>query len=198
AAGVELGEGVEVFPGAFLGKEPKGAGALAKQPVFERRLKIGPQCSVGTHAVLYYDVEIGERTLIGDGVKIRERCRIGSLCVVAMNVTINYNTRIGDRTKIMDLTHITGNCTIGSDVFVSLTVGSTNDNNIGHGDPDAPMLGPTIEDGAMIGAGVTLLPGVRIGRRAVVGAGAVVTKDVEAESVYMGVPARLVRKVGGA
>ena len=193
-AGVELGEGVEVFPGAYLGKEPKGAGALAKQPQFEKRLKIGANCSIGTHAVVYYDVEIGERTLIGDGAKIRERCRIGSRCVVAMNVTMNYNARLGDRTKIMDLTHITGNCTIGSDVFVSLTVGTANDNAIGQGDPDDPMLGPTIEDGAMVGAGATLLPGVRIGKGAVVGAGSVVTKDVEAKTVAMGVPARAVRR----
>jgi len=194
AAGVILGDGVEVFPGAFLGREPKGAGATARQPSFERTLKIGAGCSIGPHAVIYYDVEIGEGTLIGDGASIREQCRIGSRCIVSRYVTINYNTSVGDRTKIMDGSHITGNCTLGADVFVSTLVGSTNDNTIGkQGYSAEHVVGPTIRDGAMVGAGAILLPAVVIGERAVVGAGSVVTRDVEPDAVVMGVPARPIR-----
>jgi carbonic anhydrase/acetyltransferase-like protein (isoleucine patch superfamily) len=123
ADGVVLGDNVEVFPGAFIGREPKGAVRRARQPVFDRRVRIGANTSVGPHAVIYYDVEIGESTLIGDGASIREQCRIGERCIISRYVTINYNTTIGDRTKIMDLTHITGNCVIGADVFVSILVG---------------------------------------------------------------------------
>lgn len=196
AAGVHLGDGVEVFPGAFIGREPKGAGATARQPVFERVVRIGANTSVGPHAVIYYDVEIGENTLIGDGASIREQCRIGSCCIVSRYVTLNYNTRIGDRTKIMDLTHITGNCVIGSDVFVSILVGTTNDNAIGrHGYSEAAVIGPTLRDGAMIGAGAMLLPAVEIGERAIVGVGSVVTRPVEADSLVMGAPARLMRRL---
>jgi acetyltransferase-like isoleucine patch superfamily enzyme len=196
AAGVTLGENVEVFPGAYIGREPKGAGATARPPVFERSVRIGANTSVGPHAIIYYDVEIGEHTLIGDGASIREQCRIGSRCIISRYVTINYNTTIGDRTKIMDLTHITGNGVIGSDVFVSVNVGSTNDNAIGqHGYSDERVVGPTIRDGAMIGAGVMLLPAVVIGERSIIGAGAVVTKSVEADSLMMGMPARLVRRI---
>jgi acetyltransferase-like isoleucine patch superfamily enzyme len=72
----------------------------------------------------------------------------------------------------------------------------TNDNALGaKGYSDQLMRGPTIEDGAMIGANVTLLPGVTIGKNSIVGAGAVVTKDVAPGSVMMGVPARESRKV---
>ena len=195
---VVIGDGVEVFPGAVIGKEPKGAGATVRQPAFEKKLIIGPNCSIGPHAVIFYDVEIGSNTLIGDGASIREQCQIGSHCVISRYVTVNYNTRIGDRTKIMDLTHVTGNCTIGDNVFVSLTVGMTNDNMAGMGGYDENRIqGPNIHDGAIIGAGATLLPGVVIGEKAVVGAGAVVTRNVEPAAVVMGIPARFMRQIDG-
>lgn len=195
-SGVSIGDRVEIFPGAYIGKEPKGAGTLARQPVFQKRVLIGTDASIGPHAVIYYDVEIGEHTLIGDGASIREQCRIGSYCIVGRYVTINYNTIIGNKTKIMDLAHITGNCTIGNEVFISMMITTTNDNALGaKGYSELQMKGPAIEDGAMLGANVTLLPGVKIGKKAIVGAGAVVTKDVEPGSVMMGVPAREARKV---
>jgi len=172
-SGTILGDGVEVFPGAVIGKEPKGAGALARQPNFEKHVFIGNNSSIGPHAVIFYDVEIGQNTMIGDGASIREQCRVGSNCIVSRYVTINYNTTIGDRTKIMDLTHITGNCRIGNNVFISVNIGTTNDNM----------------------AGATLLPGVDIGRNAVVGAGSVVSKNVPENSVVMGIPARVKRKL---
>ena len=191
---VFIGNNVEIFPGSVIGKEPKGAGALARQPNFEKKLIIGPNCSIGPHAVLFYDIEIGKNTLIGDGASIREQCRIGSRCIISRYVTINYNTIIGDRTKIMDLTHVTGNCVIGNDVFISINVGMTNDNLIGQcGYDEGKIKGPRIHDNAVVGAGATLLPGVDIGTKSVVGAGSVVTHDVPPGCVVMGVPARVVR-----
>ncbi len=78
-----IGQGVEVLPGAFIGKGPKGAGALARAPEFERLVEIGDECSIGPHAVVFYDVKIGSNTLLGDGASIREQCRVGSRCILS-------------------------------------------------------------------------------------------------------------------
>lgn len=195
ADGVTLGSAVEVFPGAFLGKEPKGAGALARQPVFERKLVVGNGCSVGPNAVVFYDVEIGENTLLGDGASIREKCRIGSRCILSRYVTVNYATTIGNGTKIMDNTHITGNAVIGDNVFISVMVGTTNDNVVRSGYADH-IVGPKIEDDVVIGVGASLLPAVTIGKGATIAAGSVVTRDVAAMTLVAGVPARMVRRLG--
>jgi UDP-3-O-[3-hydroxymyristoyl] glucosamine N-acyltransferase len=62
----------------------------------EQTLTIGPKCSIGAHATIYYGVEIGEGTLIGDGASIREGARIGCRCIVSRCVTLNYDVRVGD------------------------------------------------------------------------------------------------------
>jgi acetyltransferase-like isoleucine patch superfamily enzyme len=195
-SGAVLGDGVEIFPGAYVGKEPKGAGALARRAHFERRVRIGANSSIGPSAVIYYDVEIGEYSLIGDAASIREQCRVGSRTVIGRHVTLNYAVEVGDETKVMDHSWLAGNMSVGNRVFISGGVLTTNDNAMGRdGFTDELMLGPTIEDGVLIGVGALLLPNVRIGKAAIIGAGAVVTKDVEPGTVVMGVPARYVRAV---
>lgn len=196
-SGVTLGEGVEVFHGAVIGREPKGAGAVARPIEFERMVEVGTHTVIGPHAVIYYDVKIGSETLIGDGASIRDKCRIGDRCLISRGVTFNYNTIVGDRVKIMDLTHITGNCVIEDDVFISTLVATVNDNALGaHGYEEGRIVGPHVESGAMVGAGAILLPHVRVGSGSVVGSGAVVTKDVAPQSLMMGMPARLIRSLG--
>ena len=191
APGVVLESNVEVFPGAFIGKEPKGAGATARIPEFERTVRIGKNCSVGPHSVIFYDVEIGEGTLLGDGASTREQGRVGSRCIISRYVTLNYNVRVGHRTKVMDLTHLTGNCTVGDDVFVSVHVSTVNDNTLrAEGYSADRIVGPTLEDGCAIGANAVLLPNIRIGARAVVAAGAVITADVAPGDRVFGIPAR--------
>lgn len=190
---VRLGRGVEVFAGAVVGKEPASAGATARAAQRGGQTAIGDGCSIGPHAVIYFDVEIGAGSLIGDAASIREQCRIGEKCIISRGVTVNYNTTIGDRSKVMDGTHLTGNMSIAEDVFISTMVATTNDNRIrdGYGDH---VVGPKVHRNATIGAGAILLPATVIGEGAMVAAGAVVTRDVAPGTTVMGAPARAVER----
>jgi UDP-3-O-[3-hydroxymyristoyl] glucosamine N-acyltransferase len=186
---VVLGKAVEVFPGALIGKEPNDAGATARMPIFDRMIEIGDGCSIGPNAVVFYDVTIGSNTMLGDGASIREQCRIGNRCIISRYVTFNHSATVGDRTRIMDYTHITGHMVIGDDVFISIHVSTTNDNEIRSGYV-ANIRGPIVENGATISANAILLPGVTVGAMAMVGAGAVVTRNVPPNILVTGTPAR--------
>jgi acetyltransferase-like isoleucine patch superfamily enzyme len=198
-AGVEIGENVEIFPGAVVGKEPRGPGTLRRQPTFESFVKIGKGCQIGAHAVIYYDVIIGEFALIGDAAKIREQCRIGCRCTVGQNAVLVRNVVVGADSYIGNLVDLAGDTIIGQRVFIAAGAVTANTNGFGSGHDKEPLwTGVRIEDDSRIGVGAILLPGVVIGRRSTVAAGAVVTKDVPPDTVVMGIPARPVRdkKVG--
>lgn len=194
---VIIGNGVEIMEGAVIGRLPKGAGATSRKTLGEyKKVIIGDNSVISPHAVIYTDVEIGNNCLIGDGASIREQCRIGNNSIISRLVSVNYNTKIGSHTKIMDNTHITGNMFIGDNVFISVLVATTNDNNIGtKGYDEDKIRGPYIENNVLIGAGANLLPGVRIGQGSIVGAAALVTKDVPEYTVVMGIPAKAVRNL---
>jgi UDP-3-O-[3-hydroxymyristoyl] glucosamine N-acyltransferase len=189
--GVSIGNDVEVFPSAYIGKPPRGVGAMTRPMTFAPKTDVGDGCVIGPNAVIYYDVEIGSHTLISDGASIREQSKIGSRCIIGRYVTVNYATLIGNNVKVQDHTWLAGNMEIGDRVFISGGVTTANDNLMGAAGYDQEnIVGPTIGNGVRIGAGAIILPGVKVGDDALVGAGAVVTKDVPAGQTAKGIPAR--------
>jgi acetyltransferase-like isoleucine patch superfamily enzyme len=190
-ANVEIGAGTEVQPGSYLGRRPRAAGAVARRPTYVERLQIGSGCAIGANVVVYYDVEIGDDTLIGDQASIRENNRIGSHCAIGRMNAIDREVRIEDGCSSMMACNLVAKTVVGKGVFMGPHFLTTNDNALGGEGWDAdsaPSI--TIEDEARFGAGVTLVPGVTIGRGAFVAAGALVTRDVAAGTRVMGVPAR--------
>lgn len=190
-------KGCEIYDHCVLGKVPTSPG------VTSRKLKdkypplvIGENTILCPGVVLYVGSKVGRNNLLGDFCSIREECTVGNHCILSRNVSINYNTDIGDFTKIMDNTHITGNMRIGSHVFISVLVATTNDNTMGREEySEDHVQGATIGDYVTVGAAANILPGINIGKNAIIGASALVTKDVPDNKVVMGVPAKIVRDV---
>ena len=125
-------------------------------------------------------------------------CAIGSGTRIGTFVEIQRGAKIGSMCKVQSHTFICAGVTIGDEVFVGHGVVFVNDKYPRATDAAGRLqtaddweLAPiVIERGASIGSGVTLLSGVRVGERAIVGAGAVVTKDVEPATTVAGNPAR--------
>jgi acetyltransferase-like isoleucine patch superfamily enzyme len=145
--------------------------------------------------------------VLGNDVAIRQPdlvnlygCTIGDDTKIGAFVEIQKNAKVGSRCKISSHTFICEGVTIEDEVFVGHGVVFINDRY-----PRATSDGkvqtesnwqviPTIvKRGASIGSGAVILCGVMIGERALVGAGAVVTKDVPADSIVAGVPSRIVK-----
>jgi acetyltransferase-like isoleucine patch superfamily enzyme len=149
---------------------------------------------------------IAENVKLGRDVRIRGfvnlyGCTIGDETRIGTFVEIQKGAVIGNRCKVQSHTFICEGVTLEDEVFVGHGVTFTNDrfpratNDEGLPKTDAEWTcEPTVvKRGASIGSGATLLCGITIGERAVIGAGSVVTKDVPAGAIVAGNPARVIR-----
>jgi acetyltransferase-like isoleucine patch superfamily enzyme len=148
------------------------------------------------------DVKLGQGVRIYGFVNLYG-CEVGDESKIGTFVEIQKGAKIGRRCKISSHTFICEGVTIEDEVFVGHSVTFTNDlfpraTNIDGSlqtEADWKCLKTLVKKGAAIGSGATLLCGITVGERAVVGAGAVVTKDVPPGAVVAGNPAKILRKV---
>jgi acetyltransferase-like isoleucine patch superfamily enzyme len=142
------------------------------------------------------DVEFGSRVTVVEPVNLYG-CRIGDDCFVGPFVEIQRGASVGPRTRIQSHAFVCELVTIGADCFVSHGAKFINDAFV-HGGPargDRSLWRSThVGDGVSIGTNATILP-VTIADRVVVGAGAVVTRDLTVAGIYAGNPARLIRRL---
>jgi acetyltransferase-like isoleucine patch superfamily enzyme len=167
-------------------------GVLAGYPVPHAKagpLVLGTGARLRSGTVLYDGSTIGRRLETGHGVVIREGCEIGDDVSVWSNSVIDYGCRIGNRVKIHCNCYVAQYTELEDDVFLAPGVSVANDLYPGDRRSAQRMAGPKIGAGAQIGVNVTILPFVRIGASALIGAGSVVTRDIPAAVVAFGNPA---------
>jgi len=186
---VTLGAGTTVEDFCIVGSPPRGASDGSLPTV------IGDGSVIRSHTVIYAGNTIGRNFQTGNKVNVRESNRIGdnvsvgTLSVIEHHVEIADNVRIHTQVFIPEFSVLEEGCWIGPNVVL------TNAKYPASPGVKDRLVGPIIRAGAKIGANATLLPGVVIGENALVGAGAVVVRDVPPGTVVAGNPARVIRHV---
>jgi acetyltransferase-like isoleucine patch superfamily enzyme len=148
------------------------------------------------------DVKLGKNVKIFAFVNLYG-CEIGDNSKIGAFVEIQKNAKIGRNVKVSTHTFICEGVTIEDDVFVGHNVSfindkyphSTNTDGSLQTEADWKVVPTLVKRGASIGTSTTILCGVTIGENAIVGAGSVVTKDVPANAVVAGVPAKIIRSL---
>jgi UDP-2-acetamido-3-amino-2,3-dideoxy-glucuronate N-acetyltransferase len=138
---------------------------------------------------LIKDVKIGSGTVIHDQVNLY-KCSIGKNCKIDAFVYIEEGVTIGNNCKIRPFVFIPTGVMIEDDVFIGPSVSFTND-KYPKASGEWRLLRTRIKKGASIGANSTILPGVTIGKEALIGAGSVVTNDLPPKAIAAGNPARI-------
>ncbi|MFH0832251.1 MAG: acyltransferase [Candidatus Aenigmatarchaeota archaeon] len=142
-------------------------------------------------AIIDKKAKIGEGTEVWNFVHVRENATIGKNCILAYGVYVDKNVKIGNNVAIQNKASIYRNAIIGDDVFIGPHVCFVNDKN-----PRSKLIidlkdSTIVGKGASIGANSVLLPNVKIGDFALIGAGSVITKDIPAHALVYGNPATL-------
>lgn len=192
--GAILDSDLEIQDNVVIGKQPRSSPISSRKASEELLIsKVGSGTLIGTGSVIYGGTEIGNKCFIGDLASIREKCKIHDFVIIGRGTTIEYETEIKSYTKIQTACHLTGNLLIGRYVFFGPEVCTMNDKYMDTKEYD--YKGATVKDGASIGSNASLLSAITIGIDAVIGAGAVVTKDVPDRQVWVGNPAKYIKDV---
>lgn len=159
---------------------------------------IDPSARVHATADLEPDVSIGPGTSVWHRAQVRTGARIGADCVIGRDVFVDEGVTIGDRVKVQNQALVYHGVTVEDGVFVGPGAILTNDRYpraiTSSGElaraEDWQVSPISLRHGCSIGAGAVVVAGVEVGRFAMVGAGAVVTRDVPSHALVAGSPAR--------
>src|SRR4029078_10072350 len=141
---------------------------------------------------------IGARTRVWAFAHVLPGARIGTDCNICDHVFIENDVVLGDRVTVKSGVQLWDGLRVADDVFIGPNATFSNDKYPQSKKYQKQVLQTHIGRGASIGSGATILPGLRVGARAMVGAGAVVTHDVPAKAIVSGNPARIVGYVDTA
>ena len=178
----DIGEGSVVEPGVTVGfRYHPDCG----------RATIGARSILRSGTIIYGDVHLGDYFQSGHHTVIRGMVRGGDYCTLCNHSCIEGVTRMGKGVRVMSHVYIPPRTWIGDNVFVGPGVTFLNDRYPCRRDPMPTPRSATLEDDVMGGGGCTILPGVTIGERSFIAAGAVVNRDVPPRSLVKGVPGHI-------
>ncbi|MCL5959316.1 MAG: bifunctional UDP-N-acetylglucosamine diphosphorylase/glucosamine-1-phosphate N-acetyltransferase GlmU [Chloroflexi bacterium] len=185
--GVEVGPDSVIYPGTILeGQTRIGERCVIGPNTVLRNCAVGSDCSI--MASVMEDCIVGDRVTVGPFSHVRAGAQLAG-DVHLGNFAEIKNSRLGERTKMGHFSYL-GDAEVGCDVNVGAGTITCNY------DSETKSKGKTIlEDHVALGSDTMLVAPVKVGHDAVTGAGSVVTRDIPAETVAVGAPARVVRKV---
>jgi len=192
--GTVIGAECAIGDHAVLGRVPNLAAHSAARGSVEA-LELEAGVTVGAGAIVLAGARLGAGAIVGDQTFVRERATIGTGTVVGRGSVVDNDVQVGARVRIQTNVYVAAGSVVEDDVFLGPGAVTSNDDTMSRHAPGAGPDGALLRRACRIGAGAVLVPGVEVGEEAFVAAGAVVTKDVPARAVVMGVPARVVREV---
>ncbi len=197
---VRIGPGSFIGPNVVLGYPHKVelAASITQgrriQDMADRgELTIGQYCVVRSGTGIYSGTSVGDFVSFGHNVMIRENVRIGKHTLVGTGVVIDGSCQIGEHVSIQTGVYVPTNSRIEDSVFLGPQVVLTNDKYVTQ--KRTELVGPTIREGASIGANSLLMPSIEVGEGAVIGAHSLVLGNVPPRCIFAGVPARKLRDV---
>jgi len=200
----------------FISKRQYFRNKKYKDSIVIENAEIGRNVKIFPHVYIGENVVIGDNSIIQYGAFIEQNCRIGRNSRIGTNAVLRKETNIGDYSIFGSLSasegknwfgnnvlihtqcHLTLGLIVEDWVFFGPMVGTANDHDMVHGrryiKPFVPQ-GPHIKFGARVGSQSFINPGMTVGREAVIGSCALVTKDVPDYAVAYGVPAKVRRQI---
>lgn len=192
-SGIEIGAGATVGPGSVVHHSVEPGITVTGNPAHPEQMRHLSLPGVSIHPDAIVETsEIGEASHIWAYVHILPQAIIGRDTNICDHVFIENDVVIGDRVTVKSGVSIWDGARIEDDVFIGPDVTFTNDKAPRSKVYPERFLQTQVRKGASLGANATILPGLTIGQKAMVGAGAVVTRDVPPNAIVVGNPARIV------
>ena len=157
--------------------------------IIEDDVVIGDNCKISYYAIIQSGTKIGNGCYIGPFVVIRKDVQIGNFTEIRPHAFIAEGVKIGSNVRIFQLANISGWAEIEDCVYIGPNVIMSNSLRIAHLRKDPSIAPLKIKYGARVASGAIVLPGVTIGEQSLIGAGAIVAKNVPSREIHFGFPA---------